>query len=68
MTAPAARFWMVCRSPRGPQSTTEPRQRYHSLSEARRAAQALADQTGEPFVVLEATETRWPTTGQQPLL
>lgn len=63
-----ARFWMVARSPRHPGAKTAPTTRYGSLSEARRAAQDLANQSDAPFVVLGVEETVWPDTAQPALL
>lgn len=57
-------FWMVCRSPRGPGAKTEPRQRYSTLEDARRAAADLANANDAPFTILAAVETVWP--GQAP--
>jgi hypothetical protein len=63
---PAA-FWMVCRSPRGPNAKTAPTQRYSTRADAARAAQELADQTGEKFVLLAAVETINPSRDQRAL-
>lgn len=59
MSGPAitASFWMVARSPRGPHTKTAPTQRYSTRAVALRAAQALADESGEMFVLLAAVET-----------
>lgn len=51
-----ARFWMVCRKPTGPGNKTEPRQRYGTIEDARRAAAKLAAQTGAAFLILETVE------------
>lgn len=48
-----ARFWMVCRKPTGPQTKTEPRQRYSTREDAQRAAAQLARQNDAPFLILE---------------
>lgn len=61
-------FWMVCRSPRHAGSKTEPTHRYATKADAMREAKALANQTGAPFVILEATETVWPDGDQERLL
>ena len=50
-------FYMVCRSPRFPGAKTQPRVRYATLEAARTAAQKLANDTGNPFTILAATET-----------
>lgn len=63
MTDPTP-FWMVCRSPRHAGAKTEPRQRYHTLEDARRAAADLAAANDAPFTILAAVETVWP--GQTP--
>jgi hypothetical protein len=61
-------FYMICRSPRHAGSRTEPKQRFANLADAQKAAQDMADQTGEPFVVLSATHMIWPGKGQQSLI
>ena len=48
-----ARFWMVCRQPRGPGQRTTPRQRYPHRDEAERAARKLAQENDAPFLILE---------------
>lgn len=56
----SAAFWMVARSPRGPNARTAPTQRYSNRADAAAAAQALADTSGEFFVLLAAVETIHP--------
>jgi len=58
-------FWMVCRTPLYEKAKTEPRQRYSSLGDARRAAQKLAKQTDRPFTILGSIETVQPNDDQQ---
>ena len=53
-------FWMVCRKPTGPQSTTQPRTRYLSFGEAMASAQKLAKENGAQFHVLETVATALP--------
>ena len=66
---PFARFWMICRKPTGPQSRTEPRQRYSSIQDARAAARKLAAETGAQIHILETVETIRPDdTTQRSLL
>ena len=62
------RFWMICRQPRHEHSRTEPRERFATEAEAQTAAQAMADQTGHPFVILTATRIVFPQSGQDRLL
>lgn len=57
----SARFWMVCRQPKGPGSKTEPRQRYLHPEDAREAAAKLAQENDHPFVILTADEVIYPT-------
>ncbi len=57
---PGDPFWMVCAQPTHPGSKTEPRLRYPHIDAARQAARDLADQTGRPFVILEAVEVVQP--------
>ncbi|NEX45212.1 hypothetical protein [Pseudotabrizicola algicola] len=64
MTAP---FWMICRAPQFPHSKTEPTRRYDTEAEARKDAQAMADQTGADFVILTATHTIRPQGSQRSL-
>ena len=52
-----APFWMICRKPRHPDSKTEPKQRYGSIADARRAARAIAKSTDAPMVILQSVET-----------
>jgi hypothetical protein len=61
-------FWMVCRTPRHEGAKTEPRQRYTTLDEARRAAATLAAEHDAPFTILAAVETAWPRSQQDRLL
>lgn len=61
MTGPS--FWMVCRSPRHAGAKTEPRQRFSTLEDARRAARDLAQANDAPFTILAAVETVWPASG-----
>lgn len=49
-----ARFWMVCRQPKGPGARTEPRQRYSTIADAEQAAAKLAAEAEAPFLILEA--------------
>lgn len=51
-----ARFWMVCRKPSGPQSRSEPRLRYSTIDDARRAAALLARSNDAAFLILETIE------------
>ncbi|MDF3413259.1 hypothetical protein HKX54_02235 [Sulfitobacter sp. M57] len=57
----SARFWMICRRPAGPNSKTEPRQRYSSFADAERAAEKLAAQNDAEFTILETVAVARPT-------
>ena len=63
-----ARFWMIARKPTRAATRTEPRQRYSHRADAVQAAQKLADQTGAPFILLEAVETIHPKQDEGSLL
>lgn len=54
MPRPAApdQFWMVSRKPREGEAWGNPRKRHSSYASARAEAQRLANQTGEPFLIL----------------
>lgn len=60
-------FWMICRAPRHQHSKTEPTRRYDTEAEARKDAQAMADQHGVDFVILSATHTIHPKGAQRTL-
>ncbi len=60
-----AKFWMVCRKPTGPNSKSEPRQRYSSFDDALAAAQKLAKETGNQFHILETVATARPEDATQ---
>jgi len=62
---PSEKFFMVAQKPTHPQAKTTPKQRYASDIEAHAAAQKLANQTGNPFVVLEAVATVAPKDSKQ---
>ena len=55
-----ARFWMVCRKPTGPQSSSGPRARYSSFDEVLATAQKLANENDAQFHVLETVATARP--------
>jgi hypothetical protein len=61
-------FFMVCRTPRHPASQTKPEKRYATLAEAVTAAQALADQEGVPFTILQAVRCVQPRDTATPSL
>lgn len=65
-----ARRWQICQKPAGigHQGKPAPRKWFDQIEDARAAAQALANDTGRAFLVLETVETVRPADTQEQLL